>query len=1679
MIILLVFFLIGVYSQQVCNPLVFEGYEVNTLILGDFAAKGGSGGRLAVAGDAILEQFSVGTKLPNSAEYSLVVHGDLDFKCGDSRANVYYSGELSLGARVDMDSNPSQVAENSVVSFVNSRTYYEDMNEALIDLALESPRGSSQGGVLYFVGDGSDVSLFRISCNDLASSRTLFFAGIGSSDSSEIIINVLGTGHCTMNLQSIQGLSFPEPAAHILWNFQASSLTIQGNLVGSVLAPHTTVTSRDELYIEGQAIIGEFNGTAFFGSYRFRGCVPSDTCFVGAQNCPPTVMPNPCLNAQTVPDPNRPCCTIFQCDESCPDPPQCPPVLECRAGWVVEVTIPAGNDQGDPCCDVYGCVRDTTVTQEDPRNTFCPLDIEITLQAGSSQIEVNWEEPTWTHISSVSSNFVSGQVFPVGEEIVEYVALGLKPDTMTYCMFAVNIIQTSMGTSCQVGGQVYDNGDIVTDDCNSRCVCINGNLENCVRVRKELQSMTPQERRHYFSVFLSVYHANDGTIKRYIDNHQQFFSRGLHNNGAFLPWHRGYILETENRLREADCRVTVPYWNWRITPRISRSNIFGLADHQASGNGDSGTRCVRTGTFGFESGFRLTTGRCLQRRISGGSTATIARVQQLINRYPRATQFDSFRNRLEHGPGLHDSVHCLVGGTMCSSRSSNDPVFFSHHANIDKIWDEWQQTSTEHLNFYSGNTNANSLMPISPWTPRQLLNLLEQPDGVSVHYDVPSQAEGFLNDLIRQMSEEELASIGNAEVGPVGQQFLEDMNMPVNDQNVIAQAEELANRDVVREIVALTLQRGVERTLGTPGLEEAMEAVSMRLAQEYRGEIPIQLDARLIFRALTDVYTASNIVPRFTEIQNIIVNDLDGNEIETVAVPVEIDCTTLNSPVCAHGITFPSECQANNEGYNVDSFFACPPPEPLPEPVDPEIDEGVSDAYNHGVQELSECPPSIPPRFSRCEVLGVQCFYGLECCTPPVSQTTVSCTHFLWFITSLPWRSCSDARCAGSEDQGPQNPGESVELLPRVTLSPTSRPTRSPTLSPTRSPTRPPTRNPTPAPTWRGVNSARVTLSPTTVPQAPPPPPPPPPPISLRASQSILPSAHTRFTRTATLRTPSTGTSSTGTSSTGTSSTGTSTRTSSTGTSTTRRNVVPSQSRSNSNRRIISVSPPVVGQPSRSSVNVVSSIFSSVTSLAPVQPLVVIPPVCPTTGICGPTPTCCTPGFEVGRMPIMNTAGQECGQSCPQCLRILSGNEYIQGQVPECCLAELACSIPECGDGETLELVRSRGANNVLPCCDVYRCTTAVDICASRTCPTLEMATCNSFQVPRYTEQLDSLGCCRMVACVWNFCSGRTQQCGGGITVEQDPTGQPPCSYPPCPAVCSNPDHQLFCPSTGGTQISRVRNDAPDCSWQDCPDYEPCTDPTYGPLPCGDSGTCVPGFTVLTCECEEHYSGDVCQTFSPPPRPTFTVTQRSFVADFADQCQSFMCHDENCYFSANAGISWEPLDPQLRSISGISTDYAWFVGPDDHIVSFNRMSRQILGSRDLDAIYQNVVSVNGLQEARTTYSYFDVVQGDLPPASEREYMMNWNAALSWTGPCQFMVFLTDQHVVFYTSHEMHSTQWGTIVDGSRVDTVELCEDKCLDGNGDKRICSEHGICDRQTGECICDYGYEGDNCERT
>ena len=56
---------------------------------------------------------------------------------------------------------------------------------------------------------------------------------------------------------------------------------------------------------------------------------------------------------------------------------------------------------------------------------------------------------------------------------------------------------------------------------------------------------------------------------------------------------------------------------------------------------------------------------------------------------------------------LSDSVHGYVGGTMGGGTSPLDPIFYLHHGNIDKLWQQWEDRYT---NVQSSFPNGNSGM---------------------------------------------------------------------------------------------------------------------------------------------------------------------------------------------------------------------------------------------------------------------------------------------------------------------------------------------------------------------------------------------------------------------------------------------------------------------------------------------------------------------------------------------------------------------------------------------------------------------------------------------------------------------------------------------------------------------------------------------------------------------------------------------------------------------------------------------------------------------------------------------------------------------------------------------------------------------------------------------------------
>ncbi len=174
---------------------------------------------------------------------------------------------------------------------------------------------------------------------------------------------------------------------------------------------------------------------------------------------------------------------------------------------------------------------------------------------------------------------------------------------------------------------------------------------------------------------------------------------GGHRGPAFLPWHREYIRRFENALQAVDPGVALPYWNWGLGAAAETAALF-QDDHigPAGSGGDSGFEVaagyyaqapnevnplgwtIHPGVRPFGSGLQR------NRDLDTGVLPTDADVQNALGQ----GSFHDFRPTLEQAP-LHDFLHGWVGRDMARMTSPNDPVFFLHHCQVDRIWAMWQQ----------------------------------------------------------------------------------------------------------------------------------------------------------------------------------------------------------------------------------------------------------------------------------------------------------------------------------------------------------------------------------------------------------------------------------------------------------------------------------------------------------------------------------------------------------------------------------------------------------------------------------------------------------------------------------------------------------------------------------------------------------------------------------------------------------------------------------------------------------------------------------------------------------------------------------------------------------------------------------------------------------------------------
>lgn len=138
------------------------------------------------------------------------------------------------------------------------------------------------------------------------------------------------------------------------------------------------------------------------------------------------------------------------------------------------------------------------------------------------------------------------------------------PTKIEHILYKINVENKIYG-QCTLRKE----GKTVIDECNRHCRCQNQKLVDCYRVRKEFTSMTSKERRRYLRTYktLTTKSPYKETYERFIFMHYKYFCWGIHNRDLFLPWHRWFLSIMEDLLRQIDCGVTIPYWDWSYVSR--------------------------------------------------------------------------------------------------------------------------------------------------------------------------------------------------------------------------------------------------------------------------------------------------------------------------------------------------------------------------------------------------------------------------------------------------------------------------------------------------------------------------------------------------------------------------------------------------------------------------------------------------------------------------------------------------------------------------------------------------------------------------------------------------------------------------------------------------------------------------------------------------------------------------------------------------------------------------------------------------------------------------------------------------------------------------------------------------------------------------------------------------------
>ncbi|XP_068643026.1 polyphenol oxidase I, chloroplastic-like [Aristolochia californica] len=178
----------------------------------------------------------------------------------------------------------------------------------------------------------------------------------------------------------------------------------------------------------------------------------------------------------------------------------------------------------------------------------------------------------------------------------------------------------------------------------------------------------------------------------------------IHRSWLFFPWHRIHIYFHERIVQKliGDDNFALPYWNWdhpagMVIPSFYTSGAYVDKDrdrlHDPPEIVDDSFDYVEKG-LGPEEQIASNLAFMYTQMVSGAKKTELF---MGCKRYPGEEGECDGPGTIELAP--HNALHTWVGSGLQPERenmgafysAARDPIFYAHHANIDRLWTVWKQ----------------------------------------------------------------------------------------------------------------------------------------------------------------------------------------------------------------------------------------------------------------------------------------------------------------------------------------------------------------------------------------------------------------------------------------------------------------------------------------------------------------------------------------------------------------------------------------------------------------------------------------------------------------------------------------------------------------------------------------------------------------------------------------------------------------------------------------------------------------------------------------------------------------------------------------------------------------------------------------------------------------------------